>query len=55
MHGITQRLVALAAQINAMNLAGLITDRRGASKTLQGLSIGEQRAVVTDLGQQPGA
>lgn len=52
MHGVSQRLVALAAQINAMNLAGLITDGRSARQTLKSLGVGKQRAVIANFGQQ---
>src|SRR6204780_206227 len=53
MHGIAQGLVALATQMDAMNLAGLKTDRRRASQTLQTLCVRKQDAVVADFRQEP--
>jgi hypothetical protein len=53
MHGITQRLVALATQINAMNLAGLKTHGRSPGRALKATGIGKQRAVIANFGQQP--
>ena len=53
MQGVPEKLVALAAQVNAMNLARLEADRSSAGQALQRLRVGKERAVVADLSQEP--
>ena len=51
MHGVAQALVAGAAQIDFVELPGLVADRRCASVALEALRIGEKLAVVADFAE----
>src|SRR5271165_4160638 len=53
MDGVAQYLIALVADVDAMALPGLETDRGGAGVALQGGGVRETLGAATDFPQQP--
>ena len=53
MDGVAQNLIARAANMNPVNLAGLETDWSGAGDALQGLGVLKAIGVAADFAQQP--
>jgi hypothetical protein len=52
--GVAQNFVALVANMNPVNLAGLETNRSGAGEALQRFGVGEALGITADFTQQPG-
>ena len=52
MNGVAEDFVALVAEADSVDLAGLETDRGGAGDTLQGLGVLEALGAAADLSQQ---
>ena len=53
MDGVAQNFVALVADVNPVNLAGLETDRSGAGDALQRFGVLEALEIAADFAQQP--
>ena len=53
MDGVAQNFVALVADVNPVNLAGLETDRSGAGDALQRFGVREAPGIAADFAQQP--